>query len=403
VLVTPASVAAFSFEMTVTSTDEYNGSFVVLVGGNGVLPPQPPTIQRAGGSWFSGPVGGPFNLTVGPGVTLSNATLQLVDADLDPIDLNSVGVTTAIAGVNTPAPAADLASGTVIAFTGVAEAYNDSGNYAYTINIDDDVFGLVQVVVNITIVNMKPTHAPVAGVTGSGVPGARYARTLGTGTTADLPMCDIIDANTSQTHSVTSVTLMEKPASSTMVWNFQVIGGKLYATPIVAPESNDIGVHVYNVRVTDSGSEPQFDDIALALHVIQGIPAQITSEPAGKIAVGTPYSYTIEVVGAPEPEISVSGLPAWLSYNAATHTIHGTPAAADVGRTGVITVTASNLVGLDATQMFTIKVLEHGDSNAKDEEGGCAASGAQNTPWLLLVGLLALGAAVARGGRRLRS
>ena len=50
-----------------------------------------------------------------------------------------------------------------------------------------------------------------------------------------------------------------------------------------------------------------------------------------------------------------SSLPAWLSFNAATRTFSGTPAAADVGTLGV-KVTATDLGGLAASETFNIVV-----------------------------------------------
>ena len=66
------------------------------------------------------------------------------------------------------------------------------------------------------------------------------------------------------------------------------------------------------------------------------------------------YAYTITVTGDPTPTVSVSGEPSWLLL--AGNVLSGTPGASDVGTTPVITVTAYNGVGPDATEQFQIVV-----------------------------------------------
>lgn len=83
---------------------------------------------------------------------------------------------------------------------------------------------------------------------------------------------------------------------------------------------------------------------------------QITSSAPTSAAVNNAYTYAMIVTGAPEPNVSVQGLPAWLTFNAGTKTISGTPQASDAGPTGQITITASNGVGSDAVQNYVINV-----------------------------------------------
>jgi YD repeat-containing protein/VCBS repeat-containing protein len=53
---------------------------------------------------------------------------------------------------------------------------------------------------------------------------------------------------------------------------------------------------------------------------------------------------------------SASGLPAWLSFDAATRTLHGTPQAADVG-TATLTITVADAASATAQDSFTLEVL----------------------------------------------
>jgi hypothetical protein len=81
---------------------------------------------------------------------------------------------------------------------------------------------------------------------------------------------------------------------------------------------------------------------------------RITSTPATHIEVNAAYSYTITATGNPVPNISVSNLPSWLSFNSTTNTIFGTAPAAPAA-TGNILVEATNSLGID-DQQFSIVV-----------------------------------------------
>jgi hypothetical protein len=75
-------------------------------------------------------------------------------------------------------------------------------------------------------------------------------------------------------------------------------------------------------------------------------------------AFGMPYSYTLAVTASPAATLTASGLPAdgWLTFDAGTGLLSGTPGVSDVGKTGVITLKASNSLAPDATTSFTIAV-----------------------------------------------
>ena len=83
----------------------------------------------------------------------------------------------------------------------------------------------------------------------------------------------------------------------------------------------------------------------------------ISSTAPTTAAVGSAYSYTVTTTGTPAPSLTVSGLPAWLTFDG-NATISGTPAAGDAGTTGAITVLASNRVSPNAAQTFSIVVSE---------------------------------------------
>ncbi len=86
------------------------------------------------------------------------------------------------------------------------------------------------------------------------------------------------------------------------------------------------------------------------------IPPSITSTAQTTAVVGTLYTYTIVAKGLPAPTISVTGLPAWLTFSGTA--ISGTPSVDDVGKTGTITVIASNGLTPGAAQHFAITVTD---------------------------------------------
>ena len=82
----------------------------------------------------------------------------------------------------------------------------------------------------------------------------------------------------------------------------------------------------------------------------------ITSASSAAFAVGGNGSFTVTKTGFPSPTLSVSGtLPSGVTFTPATGLLGGTPAAG-TGGSYPLTFTASNGVGSDATQSFTLTV-----------------------------------------------
>jgi Putative Ig domain len=90
---------------------------------------------------------------------------------------------------------------------------------------------------------------------------------------------------------------------------------------------------------------------------VQQAPA-ITSANSATFTVGTNGTFTVTTTGSPTPNITESGtLPQGVTLvdnSDGTATLSGTPAATDTVGTYPITITASNKVGSDATQSFTL-------------------------------------------------
>jgi large repetitive protein len=87
-----------------------------------------------------------------------------------------------------------------------------------------------------------------------------------------------------------------------------------------------------------------------------GQPPAITSANSTTFTVGTAGTFTVTATGFPAPTFSETGaLPTGVTLNATTGVLSGTPGAG-TGKTYPITITASNGVGSNATQSFTLTV-----------------------------------------------
>lgn len=353
--VVPVGAGAYDFTVSIANTDFDENPYTFTVSGNAVAN-FAPTLRPATGTSFSGAAGGPFTLALNPGQALSTADLELFDADGDPIDLNSITIATAPTGITAPSLAAAIASGTVISFTGSADATNASGDYVYTFDIDDNISAAVQITVTITINNIAPTHTPATGITGTGATGNAYTAAVALGAAGAVSIATIADQNTSQTHSVTGTTPTGAPGGSSLTWTFAVVGSSFEATPSAAPVLADIGNHDFTVSVSDSGSTPQVIQIDVRLTVSGTAPTITSATVPASAFVGVLYTHTFTASGNPAPTFAVTTgtLPGWLTLVGAT--LSGTPAAGDVGAAGPFTVSAQNGIAPDDTETFTITV-----------------------------------------------
>lgn len=155
-------------------------------------------------------------------------------------------------------------------------------------------------------------------------------------------------------------------------------GNILAGTPPLA----DIGTTVQVTLEATNSNGHDTQDFQLQL---TGQAPQFTSAAPVFAVVGQPYQYSVSAVGYPAPQLGASGLPGWLSFDATSGVLAGTPTATDEGTSLPITLTASNGWGTDAAQVFHVEVSSQikqggGGSNS----GGCAA-GSSALPFCLLL------------------
>jgi hypothetical protein len=128
-------------------------------------------------------------------------------------------------------------------------------------------------------------------------------------------------------------------------------------------EHDPVDLSQYTLSAIRMGRDYCYDHLPYACFAISGVPEGgggpvatapvITSAAPSAAYVGELYSYAIAATGTPAPSVSITGNPAWLALSGTV--LSGTPAAANVGTTGTITVTATNAAGAD-TQTFQITV-----------------------------------------------
>lgn len=150
-------------------------------------------------------------------------------------------------------------------------------------------------------------------------------------------------------------------ASTLPAWlSFDAATGILSGTP----EESDVGDHPVTLTVSD-GTDDLTQSFTIAvttadiLSVINS--PVITSTEITDSIVGTTYSYTLTATDADSDTLTMSAEiaagAAWLTFDAATGILSGTPTASDVGSTAV-TLTVSDGTDADnATQTFTIAVV----------------------------------------------
>jgi Fibronectin type III domain len=86
-------------------------------------------------------------------------------------------------------------------------------------------------------------------------------------------------------------------------------------------------------------------------------PVEITGTPASTATVGQPYVFTPALAqGGGVVTFEILGQPAWATFNSTTGVLTGTPAAANVGSSGGITITGTNGSSSSSIGPFVIRV-----------------------------------------------
>jgi large repetitive protein len=192
-------------------------------------------------------------------------------------------------------------------------------------------------------VNLTPSFSPIPDASGV----ATFAETV---------TINNVTAGSGETQVLTfSVT-----SSATGVVPTPTISGS-GTTRTLSFTGASAGTSTITVTVTDDGGTASGavdnSSVSFVVTIIATVPPSITSTSTPSVNVPGTYSYTAAASGTPAPTLSVtSGLPTWATFNTTTNVLSGTPTGADQGTSAAITITATNTVGADATQVFTIDV-----------------------------------------------
>jgi hypothetical protein len=89
----------------------------------------------------------------------------------------------------------------------------------------------------------------------------------------------------------------------------------------------------------------------------QSTSVALSGAPNTTATAGTDYLYQPSLTaGSGDVTFSITGLPTWATFDSNTGVLTGTPATSDEGKTGAITITASNGSSTASVGPFTIQV-----------------------------------------------
>jgi hypothetical protein len=389
--VTPG-IGPFDFSVSIANDVAAKDPYTFTVSGDGFDPNMAAQADPSTGSGFAGPTNGPFTMSVDPGATLSSANIDLTDFETNDVTVTAVTLPSPAPTGITPPGLAGPTHPIVLSWTGTADASNPPGIYTWMVDFNDAVNGAtVTIQVDITINDLPPTHSIANATGGNGSAGNPYTGQFSQGDTGavSLDLSSATDPNTSQSVSLIAATPGGSNPSGGSGLAFNVGGGFLTVAPAGTLQVADRGTHTFDVEISD-GTNSTF--IAVEIEVV-GVPPTITSTPVTSATPGKVYSYAAIATGVPAPTLSVtSTLPGWLTFNAGTGILSGTPTKSDQKTTVSVTITANNGVTPDAVQTFNIQVKSAPSSDSDD--GGSCSSGGGSLPLLLIVALAAFSGAI---------
>jgi len=218
-----------------------------------------PVVVSSPGGQFTGTSASGFLLQLDAGSTATGvARLEVSDPEGDPVTIQSVTINpyapNTILGPTVPGPGT---SGFIISFNGQINPAETPGDYIWSIAVRDTASNTTSFTATIRIRDAVPTHqiGPEA-YSGSGTSGDPYVTVVAEGWFDPLQMFQIIDPNTSQTHTIASVTPggSNPTGGSGFQWSVSVVFKYAIADPPLPLNSLDVGVHDFTVVVTDGSN-----------------------------------------------------------------------------------------------------------------------------------------------------
>jgi VCBS repeat-containing protein len=349
--------ASHSITVRATSTDTTSSTAVFIIDLVPVNDNAPVITSNGGGATASVSI---------PENSLTVTTVTATDADL-PADVLSYGV---VGGADATLFHIDSASGVLTFLVApnfdVPTDANSDNVYEVTVQASDGTFTDTQAIsVSLTNVNEAPA------ITSTAVTAAAEDTAYAYNITAGDP-----DAGASLVISAPTL-----PA-----WLTLTDYGNGTATLSGTPANANVGSHNVVLQVSD-GNLIATQSFTIAVGNTNDAPT-VASAIADQVATeDSPFSYTFAATTFNDVDVgdtlaySATGVPSWLTFNAATRTFAGTPANADVGA-ATITVRATDGSGAWVEDQFVLTVANVNDAPAITSNGGGATASmsvAENT------------------------
>ncbi|MCU8017565.1 Ig-like domain-containing protein [Shewanella sp. SM72] len=173
--------------------------------------------------------------------------------------------------------------------------------------------------------------------------------------TQDIAYSYTVIATDLDVGAVLTLSVVTKPS-----WlSFNAVTGLLSGTPSNA----DVGSHAVLLRVTDADGLTADQSFSITVTNSNDAPT-ITSTATTAAVQDAVYSYTFAATDVDVDDVltfSAVTIPSWLSFNAATGLLSGTPDNADVG-SHPVTLRVTDTDGLTAEQSFSITVTNVNDA-----------------------------------------
>lgn len=212
---------------------------------------------------------------------------------------------------------------------------------AIVISVSDGVLSASLPAFNLTVTNVN--DAPT------------ISSTAMTAATQDAAYSYSLTAIDSDVGDVLTLSAVTKPS-----WlSFNSVTGLLSG----APSNADVGGHAVLLRVTDTDGLTADQSFSITVTNSNDAPT-ITSTATMAAVQDAVYSYTFAATDVDVDDVltfSAVTIPSWLSFNAATGLLSGTPGNADVG-SHAVTLRVTDTDGLTAEQSFSITVTNVNDA-----------------------------------------
>nr|WP_256613131.1 putative Ig domain-containing protein [Shewanella baltica] len=217
----------------------------------------------------------------------------------------------------------------------------DVGSHAVTLKVTDTDGLTAEQSFSITVTNVNDAPTISSTAITAATQDAAYSYTFAA---ADTDVGDVL-----------TFSAVTKPS-----WlSFNTTSGVLSGTPGNA----DVGSHVVLLRVTDTDGLTADQSFSITVTNVNDAPT-ISSTAITAATQDAAYSYTFAAADTDVGDVltlSAVTKPSWLSFNAATGVLSGTPSNADVG-SHAVTLKVTDTDGLTAEQSFSITVTNVNDA-----------------------------------------